>query len=348
MTTSVRRCPDVPHNTWYVAARADQVGRLPLARTILGRPVVLYRTAAGDAVALEDRCAHRPVRLSRGEVQGDDLRSTYTGFVYAPDGRCVAVPTQATPPYDVRVPSFPVHEDGTFTWVWLGDPGLASLRRPPSTSWLRSPEWHTFGGDHETRAAVGLLWDNFGDITHVAQLDPSVAPPAVGEGVAPPLEVEVSETTVRFSRDWPASRLLAWNAQVLEVPADAEHAQREAGEFLAPGLWVDRWSVTVRGHGERDGVHTLVFTHALTPTSETSTQHLWSVSRDFSASSAAEGTMRPLLQRYYDRVRDELEQMQAVLDADGPRDDVALASDAAVSQVRRIVRRMVADEVARD
>lgn len=49
-------------NEWYVAAFAEEVGRELLARTLLGKRVVLYRTLAGQAVALEDRCAHRSFR----------------------------------------------------------------------------------------------------------------------------------------------------------------------------------------------------------------------------------------------------------------------------------------------
>jgi vanillate O-demethylase monooxygenase subunit len=328
-------------------AAADEVGRGPLARRLLGTAVVLYRTTRGDAVALEDRCAHRPVRLSDGRVEGDDIYSGYTGFGYAPDGRCVHVPTQPDVPYDVCVRRFPVHEDGSFVWLWGGDPRLAALRRPPRADWLRSGEWTTFGGRHETAAAIGLLWDNFADITHVAHVDPGISPPVLAAGPTPPLEVRVSETTMTFSRRYPAARLAPWHAQVLELPVDAEHEQLEEGAFVSPGLWVDRWSVTVSGHGERDGVHTFVFTHALTPTSERTTQHLWRVSRNFTPGAAAEGTVRPLMSGYYERVRGVLEQMQEVLDDEGPRPEVAVAADAAGTQVRRIVQRLVADEAGR-
>src|SRR5690242_9462556 len=167
-TAPARRCADVPHAAWYPVAAADEVGRSPLARRLLGTAVVLYRTMRGDAVALEDRCAHRPVRLSDGRIEGDVIYSGYTGFGYASDGRCVHVPTQPHVPYDVAVRAFPVHEDGSFVWLWGGDPRLAALRRPPEAPWLRSPEWTTFGGRHETAAGIGLLWDNVADITHVA------------------------------------------------------------------------------------------------------------------------------------------------------------------------------------
>ena len=46
-------------NYWYVAATDAEVGRKPLPRTILGEPVVFFRTEQGAPVAMEDRCAHR-------------------------------------------------------------------------------------------------------------------------------------------------------------------------------------------------------------------------------------------------------------------------------------------------
>lgn len=43
-------------NCCCVAAWSDEVERTLLARTILGQPVVFYRTEAGQAVALDDCC----------------------------------------------------------------------------------------------------------------------------------------------------------------------------------------------------------------------------------------------------------------------------------------------------
>jgi phenylpropionate dioxygenase-like ring-hydroxylating dioxygenase large terminal subunit len=45
---------------WYVAAFAEEVTRKHLRRTLLDEPVVLYRTEAGDPVALGDVCPGRP------------------------------------------------------------------------------------------------------------------------------------------------------------------------------------------------------------------------------------------------------------------------------------------------
>lgn len=343
MRSSDRRVA-LPHHAWYPVAATDEVGRIPVARRLLGLPVVLYRDSAGAPVALEDRCAHRPVRLSDGVLEGDVIRSTYTGFGYGPDGRCVSVPTQSQVPYDAAVRCYPVRDDGSFVWVWAAEPGLASLRTPPDTSLLRDAGWTTFGGALETEAGLGLLLDNFCDITHVAQLDEAIAPPALSAGPTPPMEVQVSETAVRFTRRFPASPLPTWHAQVLELPEEATHAQVEEGEFVSTGWWVDRWSVEVGGHGDRDGRHVFVFSHALAPVSATRTRHAWRVSRNFSDSPAADGTLRPLFEAYYARVGEVLEQMQRILLEEGPRPEVAVAADAAVSHVRRIVQRMVADE----
>ena len=48
-----------PFNCWWAAAATDEVSRKPLSRWLLEQRVVLFRTAAGDPVALADRCAHR-------------------------------------------------------------------------------------------------------------------------------------------------------------------------------------------------------------------------------------------------------------------------------------------------
>jgi phenylpropionate dioxygenase-like ring-hydroxylating dioxygenase large terminal subunit len=334
-----RRCPDVPHNAWYAVAATDEVGRTPLARQVLGRRVVVYRTVGGTAVALEDRCAHRPVPLSTGRLEGDDIVAAYTGFKYGPDGRCVSVPTQPNVPIGARVTAYPVHDDGSFTWIWCGDPGLARLRPTPHAPWLQDPGWVTFGTSWTTRASVRLLLDNFADITHVTHVHPDIAPPALVEGRMPPLQVTVTETGMSFARQYPPVRLPGWQTPLLGMAEDEEHPQREEGEFRSPGLWVDRWHVDTES-----GRHSFVFTHALTPVDETSTQHVWRVSRNFADSAAATGTLARLMESYYRAVREALEQMQRVVSEEGPRPAVLVAADAAAVQVRRVMDRLVADE----
>ncbi len=330
----------LPHNSWYVVAASGEVGRRPLSRTVLGQRIALYRTTTGDVVALADRCVHRPVPLSGGYIDGDDIVAAYTGFRYAPDGRCVGVPTQSHVPIGARVRAFPVHDDGSFVWVWRGEASVAALRPAPNTPWLLDDAWDTFGGSLDTAASLGLHHDNFADITHVALVDPEIAPPALAAGT-PPLQVRVSETTVAFKREFPPAPVATWHAELLGMPVDAKHGHTEEGEFHSPGLWVDRWTV-ITDEGDE---HCFIFTHALSPITATSTRHLWRVSRNFAPGVAAEGTLAPMFERYYARVATALETMQDVLDTDGDSPEVQLAADAAGSQVRKIMERMLADEL---
>jgi phenylpropionate dioxygenase-like ring-hydroxylating dioxygenase large terminal subunit len=332
-----------PHNCWYAVATSAQVSREPLGRRVLDTGVVLFRTTDGTAVALEDRCAHRPYPLSLGRVDGDRIVSGYTGFAYDARGFCVHVPTQSEIPVGARVLAFPVQEDGTFVWVWLGKPALAGLRRPATTPWLTDSEWATLGDEWETEADLLLLHENFADITHVAVVDPYIAPPVLRSS-PPPLEVEVTETTVSFSRTYQPAPIPAWQAELLGLPAEAEHVQHEQGAFLTPGLWVDRWDVYVESAPKQNEVYTFRFAHAVTPISPGRTRHAWRVSRNFALGEQAGKVLLPIFTDYYQRVKRILETMQRVLDTDGPRREVNVSADAAALQVRKIIRNMVADE----
>jgi phenylpropionate dioxygenase-like ring-hydroxylating dioxygenase large terminal subunit len=332
-----------PRNCWYMVATSEEVGRQPLGRRVLGTGVVLFRTTDGTPAALEDRCAHRPYPLSLGHVDGDRIVSGYTGFVYDARGYCVHVPTQSEIPVGARVRAFPLHEDGVFVWVWPGSPSLAGLRPPAATPWLSDLGWATLGDEWETEADLLLLHENFADITHVAVVDPYIAPPVLRSS-PPPLEVEVTETTVSFSRTYQPAPIPAWQAELLGLPAVAEHVQREQGAFVTPGLWVDRWDVHVESASKETQIYTFRFTHAVTPISPGRTRHAWRVSRNFALGEQAGKVLFPIFTDYYKRVRRILETMQDVLDTEGPRKEVNVSADAAALQVRKIIRNMVADE----
>ena len=97
-------------NHWYVAAWAEEVGRTPLARIVLGDYLVLFRTEGGKAVALENRCPHRNLPLSEGRLVGDTLECGYHGMVFDCSGACTHLPGEASPPHWARVRAYPVIE----------------------------------------------------------------------------------------------------------------------------------------------------------------------------------------------------------------------------------------------
>lgn len=329
-----------PTQAWYSVATATEVTRQPLARRVLETSLVLYRTQAGQIAVLEDRDAHAPYPLSLGEVIGDEIVSAYSGFRYAPDGRCTHVPTQEHVPIGARVRAWPVREQDGLVWVWFGRDGLAELRQPPQAGWLVDEQWTSLGQEWTTAANLLLLHENFADITHVAVVDPLIAPPVLSAGPVPRLEVEVAETSVSFARDYPPGPVSPWLAPLLDLPADAAVAQREEGRFVSPGLWVDTWTFLLPGNRRAR----FRFTHAVTPVDAGSTMHRWRVSRDFATKDEVSQQLLPIFATYYRRVQAILQTMQAVITADGERNDVRVAADAAAIAVRRIVHRLLTDE----
>jgi phenylpropionate dioxygenase-like ring-hydroxylating dioxygenase large terminal subunit len=337
--------PNYPLNWWYVAAPSAGVGHHLLGRRLLGVPVVLYRTADGTVVGLRDRCAHRAFPLSRGTLDGDTLVCGFHGFSYDSTGSCIRVPSQAQVPIGAGVPAIPTVDDGNLVWAWVGDPARVGLHGVPELPWLADPAWTTCGGELRVEANYLLLHENFADVTHVPFVDPDIAPAAL-HSVAPPLEVEVTEQSVSFSRTYPASSLSGWHVEATGLPADGLYPQREAGGLVSPGLWVDLWEVTApdpESAGNRS--YCLRFTQAVTPTDPASSLLTWRVSRNFRLEH--EGVTQ-LLERaftqYYGRVGETLETVQANIAADGHGREVHVSADAAGLRVRRIVAAMLADE----
>lgn len=150
---------------WYIACRSDRLGRKPLARMILGQPIVLFRDAAGAAAAVADRCAHRQMRLSAGRVGDDGIECPYHGWTYGSDGRCVRVPSLAETPA-IRIAAYRAIESDGYIWVYLGerDPENGPFRFPH----LGQPGWTTFRFETRFEAGAFSCLENFLDVPHTA------------------------------------------------------------------------------------------------------------------------------------------------------------------------------------
>jgi len=159
-----------PKNGWYTAIWSNELADTPIARTILGEQVVLFRGANGRAAALEDRCCHRAAPLSLGQVAGDNLRCGYHGLVFDADGVCVLVPGQDTIPANARVRAYSVVERWSVVWIWMGDPALADAGKIVELPWLDDPKWTLTPSYLHLKVNAQLLVDNLLDYTHVAYL----------------------------------------------------------------------------------------------------------------------------------------------------------------------------------
>jgi hypothetical protein len=70
-------------DAWYALCFSDQLdGGGLYATRLFGEPLVLYRDAAGNVVAVADACPHRAAPLSMGTVSNGELRCIYHGWRY--------------------------------------------------------------------------------------------------------------------------------------------------------------------------------------------------------------------------------------------------------------------------
>lgn len=82
---------------WWPVATSQQLGsRKPLARVLHGRPLVLFRDAHGQPVALPDRCPHRLAPLSAGRVCDGAIQCPYHGWRFDAAGHCTRAPGSLT------------------------------------------------------------------------------------------------------------------------------------------------------------------------------------------------------------------------------------------------------------
>lgn len=167
-------------NQWYAASWSRDLGHEPLGLRIIGKPIVLFRTADGVAV-LEDLCAHRFAPLRLGTVVDGKIRCAYHGLAFDGSGACVHNPhTNGRIPAAAKVKRYTAIERHDLVWVWLGPreadpsliPDLAVLQsdgRPPVD-----------GGPHHVptgsrfalvmKANYTLIADNLLDLSHACVL----------------------------------------------------------------------------------------------------------------------------------------------------------------------------------
>jgi vanillate O-demethylase monooxygenase subunit len=157
-------------NEWYVAAFADEIQHQLLARTLLGKRLVFYRSTQGQVVALEDRCPHRSMPLSAGALEQDTIVCAYHGFRYNTEGDCIEVPSQATCPKNVGIRAYRTHERGAVVWIWMGESEQADLSKLPAQDWMANDQWARSQGYLGLQANYVRLHENLLDLTHLSFL----------------------------------------------------------------------------------------------------------------------------------------------------------------------------------
>jgi vanillate O-demethylase monooxygenase subunit len=269
-------------NQWYVAAFDHEVGRKPLARTLCGEPVVLYRRLDGSVAALRDACPHRLLPLSMGLVEGDNLRCKYHGMVFGPDGACVEVPSQDQPPRNFGVGKvYPVVERYRFIWIWIGAPERADPALIPDLWPCEREGWTFDGGAYHVKADYRLMIDNLMDLTHETYVHPG----SIGQAeiLESPIETRAEGDRIiveRWMKDIDAPPF--WR-QALKKPGKVDRWQ--ICHFLLPSAVIIDVGVALAGTGapagdRGQGVNGFVI-DVMTPETETTSWYFWGMARNF-------------------------------------------------------------------
>ncbi|MGZ5969574.1 MAG: Rieske 2Fe-2S domain-containing protein [Polyangiales bacterium] len=158
---------------WFIACTSKELRHEPLARTIQGTPLVLFRDKNGEPGALLDRCPHRNVPLSLGEVASDGcLQCPYHGWRFDRSGECTAIPsyTGETAGKARRAPAFPVVEQQGCVWVWASPSAEMPATRPHRFAVADDPKYTTVRQVVEAKATMYSTIENALDVPHTAFL----------------------------------------------------------------------------------------------------------------------------------------------------------------------------------
>ena len=340
-----------PLNAWYVAAWDYEVTRKPMARKIADRPLALYRTEDGKAVALADACWHRLAPLSMGKTIGKDgIQCPYHGIVYNSAGRCASMPAQESINPSATVPSFPVVERHRCVWVWLGDPTQADPGLVPDMHQMDSQDW---AGDGETIFApcnYQLVLDNLMDLTHEEFVHAS----SIGQE-------ELSESEFVVTHD---DRTVTVSRWMLNIDAPPFWLKNMRDKFPGFEGKVDRWQIirfeapsTIRidvgvakaGTGAPDGdrsqgVNGYVM-NTITPETDRTSHYFWAFMRNYCLDSQLITTqLRNGVHGVFGEDEAMLKAQQEAIDANPDYEFYSLNIDAGGMWVRRLIERMLQAE----
>ena len=271
---------------WYVAAFADELGPHLLARTLLGRGIVMYRSASGEVVAMEDRCPHRSMPLSAGELQDDHIVCAYHGMRFNTEGDCVHVPSQASCPRSMGVRTYVTLERGPVVWIWMGDNAAADPQRLPAQDWLTDGCWETSKGYMYLKASYVRLHENLLDLTHLSFLHArSFGTPDYASAA---YDTEIGDGQFVVKRNVVPTTLPPVWAEPTGIKGQGQAARIVRSEFRSPGMHevsVSFYDCTLP-EDARDTFR-IRTAHLPTPETATSTHYFVVHGRDFAQHDAA-------------------------------------------------------------
>lgn len=154
---------------WYAVepSSAVKVEKPVEVNTAWGLSVALYRSSDGALHAIENRCAHRQLKLSTGTVVGDQIACPYHGWTFGGDGHLKTIPHELFGSVlpKCRVRTYPVQEKYGLVWIYFGDDVSRAAECPlPPLGDITG--WPTFICDFSWHAHHSIIAEGIGDYTH--------------------------------------------------------------------------------------------------------------------------------------------------------------------------------------
>jgi phenylpropionate dioxygenase-like ring-hydroxylating dioxygenase large terminal subunit len=335
---------------WYVLAWSSEFTRDLQSRRVLGKELVFYRATDGKPVVLQNRCPHRSMPLSKGCLEGDQIRCGYHGLLFERDGACIEIPSQsAPPPASVRINAYPCVEAEPLVWVWMGDPAQANPADIPATGWLDDPAWvYAHGYVHVPANYVGLH-ENLMDLSHFTYLHPgNIGTP---EYAAAPFEVSTHDDYVRISRFVPDCAVPDIYTKPTGLAAHQRISRETVSEYLTPGMNTAYAILTnLAPQPDAKEKFEVRISHFITPESSDTTHYFFTFARDFAV---ADQEVTRFIERgakmAFGQDVDALLAIRDIATAEAGRsfEEVNLRSDQAGVAMRRILKRLSEQQTCR-
>ncbi len=159
-------------NYWYAVEQDRNLKKNQVVEVVFWKAsIALYRSADGGVHAVENRCAHRQLSLSKlGHVEGDLLVCGYHGWKYNGCGQCVEIShdlgkSKKLP--NIKIRHFPARIKYGLIWIFPGDPDLADTVPLPSIPVLdQEVPWPYIPIDMTIKAHHTMIMENVCDFNH--------------------------------------------------------------------------------------------------------------------------------------------------------------------------------------
>jgi phenylpropionate dioxygenase-like ring-hydroxylating dioxygenase large terminal subunit len=164
------RAAGMDPDRWYVveydsAVKKNQVKEV----TFWNTSIALYRGEDGVLAAVQNRCAHRQLKLTQGVVDKCSLRCAYHGWAYNRGGwlEDYSHDSFGKPLIKKQLRTYPVQVRYGLIWLFPGGPEQAAKHKIPEIPELTGNDtWASFAVDYTWQTHHSMVMENICDFSH--------------------------------------------------------------------------------------------------------------------------------------------------------------------------------------